>query len=124
VSIEGDRGTAVAHAGWRGLQRGVVAAVIGEMVESGMHPLRAAIGPSIGPCCFEVGAEVLGEFPAEFHRETTWQTPSLDLRAVAAGQLGGLDVWNADVCTRCGSDFFSHRRDGTSHRMAAVAWTS
>ncbi len=123
VIIEGDDGAAVAHAGWRGLERGVVATALAEMVASGMQPRRAAIGPSIGPCCFEVGAEVLREFPVEFHSQTSWRTPSLDLRAVAARQLGGLEVWNADLCTRCESGYFSHRRDGTSHRMAALTWT-
>jgi hypothetical protein len=58
---------AAAHAGWRGLAAGVATAVVGAMVrefDSDPHDLVAAIGPSIGPCCYEVGADVRDRFRA------------------------------------------------------------
>ena len=48
---------AVLHAGWRGLLAGIVAAGVDAL---GAGPIAAAVGPSIGPCCYEVGAEVAG----------------------------------------------------------------
>ncbi len=50
---------AVLHAGWRGLLAGVVAAGVEAL---GPGPLAAAVGPSIGPCCYEVGPEVAEPF--------------------------------------------------------------
>jgi YfiH family protein len=58
---------AAAHAGWRGLAANVPAAVVGAMVRecgSRAADLVVAIGPSIGPCCYEVGADVREQFEA------------------------------------------------------------
>lgn len=57
------------HAGWRGTVKRIVENGIGRMrLEFGSRPqdLVAAIGPSIGPCCFEIGEEVLSEFESQF----------------------------------------------------------
>src|SRR5262245_542882 len=56
------------HAGWRGTVGGVGPAVIARMRELGADAatIRVALGPSIGPCCFEVGPEVVAEFRAAF----------------------------------------------------------
>src|SRR4029078_2432624 len=51
---------AVLHAGWRGLLEGIVAAGVQAL---GDGTLTAAIGPGIGPCCYEVGGEVAAPVP-------------------------------------------------------------
>jgi len=123
---------AVAHAGWRGLVEGVVGNTVAAMREDfGSEPasLLAAVGPCIGPCCFEVGAEVAERFPSEAlaPRETGGK-PHVDLPAAAARHLreAGLFVENITVageCTSCLPDlYFSHRRDnGRTGRIAAFA---
>jgi hypothetical protein len=120
VIIEGERSVAVVHAGWRGMAEGVVAAAVTAMRDRGDRPVRSAIGPSIGPCCYEVGAEVLRAIP--HHGTTTWGTPSVDLWAAAEAQLADIAVWRADVCTFTDTTYRSHRRDGTTLRQVSVTW--
>lgn len=114
-----------AHAGWRGTVNGVAGNVIARMVESGAkaEDIRVALGPSIGPCCFEVGPEVVAEF-----RAALGELPGLvvagpkkhhiDLRVASRAMLerAGVAPENIDdrpPCTRCEGDrFFSYRRDG------------
>ena len=84
----------------------------------------AAVGPGIGPCCFEVGEEVLAEFE---DIEGVAEGRMLDLPAVAKALLerAGVDqVETAGLCTFCNPDlFFSHRRDGeVTGRQAGIAW--
>ncbi len=120
--IEGEGGVAVVHAGWRGMAGGIASRAVERMTEAAMAPARAFVGPMIGSCCFEVGPEVMSQFDPSTHRSTTWGTTSVDLAEAARHQLAGLDVWRAETCTRCGDDAYSHRRDGTSRRMATIAW--
>jgi len=120
VVIEGEGIVGVAHAGWRGLAAGVVALLRESMEASGRGLLRGAIGPSIGACCYQVGEEVLERFPG-FEAATTGGAPSIDLRAAAVAQLDGMEIEIIDLCTYHQGQF-SHRRDGTSDRLAAVAW--
>lgn len=121
VVLHGPGVVAAAHAGWRGLVAGVLESTIEAM---GAVATSAVVGPSIGPCCYEVGPEVVEA--VGFASTTTWGTTSVDLRAAAAARLGraapGLAVLVDDRCTRCGPGLHSHRRDGTSHRLAAVGW--
>ena len=121
VVLEADRGVGVAHAGWRGVAAGVVENLRAAMEGAGWNLLRAAIGPGIGSCCFEVGPEVAARFP-DNTSATTWGTVSVDLPAAVVSRLGGLKVWQAQACTRCNDDFFSHRRNATAARMAGIAW--
>ena len=124
IAILADRSVGVVHAGWRGLAAGVVANLLSRMVELGHTPLAAAIGPSIGPCCFEVGGEVAERFP-EDTGETTWGTPSVNLWTAAERRLSDIaDVWSVGQCTMCADDFYSHRRDATPDRLATVAWAA
>jgi hypothetical protein len=121
VVIEGPGGVGLAHMGWRGAAAGVVPALRAAMEAAGLAPVRAAIGPGIGPCCYEVGPEVLRALEA-FRATTRRGTAGVDLAAAAAAGLGGLDVWRAAACTSCGAGFHSFRRDGTMERQVAVAW--
>jgi YfiH family protein len=123
VAIEGSGGVGVAHAGWRGVVAGVVTQLRTTMVSLGWEPVQAAVGPGIGPCCFEIGPEVEGQFPG-YLSTTTWGTASVDLPAAVEAQLAGLDVWQARTCTHCSDGFFSHRRDGTPARSAGIVWVA
>jgi YfiH family protein len=121
VVLHAESAVGVAHAGWRGVRAGVVSNVIAAMTASGHYPQRAAMGPGIRPCCFEVGPEVAGEFGG-FVTETSWGTTSVDLAAALRAQLGDIEQWDAAVCTLHEDGSFSHRRDQTPARMAAVGW--
>lgn len=123
VALEADSGIGIAHAGWRGVATGVIGRLREAMEAAGLRVRRAAIGPGIGPCCFEVGDAVGGRFP-DRGALTRWGSPSVDLWAAAEDQLQGLEVWNALRCTRDDPDFFSYRRDGTSLRAAGIVWMS
>jgi len=111
----------VLHAGWRGLLAGIAeagtAAADGETV--------AAIGPGIGPCCYEVGEEVAGPFRARFGDDVA-PDGHLDLPLAAARALEFSGVKRVDRvggCTACDPDtYFSHRRDrGVTGRQGIVA---
>jgi YfiH family protein len=121
VVIEADGAVGVAHAGWRGAAAGVVAALRRTLEESGAVPLRAAVGPGIGPCCYEVGPEVAARF-ADHGAATSRGAPSVDLAAAIVADLAGLEVWTSGVCTHCDPAYHSHRRDGTDDRQIALAW--
>ena len=122
VVLDGGVVVGVAHAGWRGLANGVVSALREAMADAGAAAVRAVIGPAIGPCCYEVGPEVLDPL-ADFAATTTWGSPSVDLRSAAAAQLEGLPISHVRQCTHHEGGF-SHRRDQTAARQAAVAWMS
>ncbi|HEX2154361.1 MAG TPA: polyphenol oxidase family protein [Acidimicrobiia bacterium] len=110
----------VAHAGWRGLSAGILQSTMDLMERAGSSPVGAYIGPAIGPCCFEVGEEVVALFP-EDATATTWGSPSVDLVGAARRRLDPLPLTVAGRCTACGGGP-SHRATGTSVRMAAIGW--
>lgn len=123
---------AAAHAGWRGTVARVAQAAVRALVDSGSDPkdLLAALGPSIGPCCYEVGPEVEAAFGAAgagFFGAGTAERKQLDVAAANRAQLleSGVDAANLDhlnLCTRCREDlFFSYRREGAhAGRMISV----
>lgn len=125
----GDPGRAVAavHAGRGGVVAGVVGATIATLAPVDPRRVEAIIGPAIGGCCYEVEREladvVANEVPAARAR-TTWGTPSLDLPAAVASQLGAAGVGRitrTGGCTRCTpSRWFSHRRAPGEGRQAGV----
>lgn len=122
ASADGRRVAAV-HSGWRGTALRVVARAVERLLAEGERPstLRAAVGPCIQACCYEVGPELAERFVADFGSavvRTGGRRPHLDLSgAVRATLLGaGLLPEAVDVqaaCTACEpARFFSHRRDG------------
>jgi len=120
VALAGPGGVAMLHCGWRGLAAGIVARGAA-LVEA----TTAAIGPGIGPCCYEVGPEVTDAF-AELG-DGIAEGRMLDLAAVARRLLSraGVDrVESAGLCTFCEAElFYSHRRDrGVTGRMGNLAW--
>ena len=112
-------GVAVLHAGWRGLLAGVVAEGVGALGGRA----HAAIGPAIGPCCYEVGAEVAQPFAAAFG-EDVLHGRNLDLWTAAERALraaGVEEVERVDLCTSCNPElFFSHRRTGKPRGVQGV----
>jgi len=117
----GKPGLAVLHVGWRGLLGGIVEAGVEAL---GGGPLRAAIGPGIGACCFEVGEEVAEPFRARFGPDVLVDG-NLDLVAPTERALraaGAEAVGRVDLCTSCEEElFFSHRRDqGLTGRQGIV----
>jgi YfiH family protein len=117
------RRVAAAHAGWRGTAAGVARRAALALIESGSHPsdLEAALGPGIGPCCYEVGDELRAAFgPAgeAFFRAGPRGRPHLDVRAANRLQLeqAGLDparIHDVDECTACAPErYHSYRREG------------
>ncbi|MCC7370003.1 MAG: peptidoglycan editing factor PgeF [Chloroflexi bacterium] len=112
----------VAHAGWRGTAVDVAGTAVAAVRElaGNRDGIRAAIGPSIGPCCFEVGEEVVAAFPE--HPDTASigprGRPHVDLweinrRQLQAAGLAEDAIEVAQVCTRCDArTFFSHRALG------------
>ena len=115
------QGVVAIHAGWRGTR--------GRIVEKGWDVLRgrgdkatewvAAIGPSIGPCCYEVSEELAQEFESEFgwfgNGIAVPRSRILDLQGINACLLENLGLAQVDVlrhCTRCSVDpaFHSYRK--------------
>jgi YfiH family protein len=107
----GRPGLALLHAGRRGLLEGIVEAGVAALGGK----LAAAIGPGIGPCCYEVGDDIAADYRARFG-EAVLQGRNLDLWAAAERLLrdaGVESVERLDLCTACDPQrFFSHRRDG------------
>jgi YfiH family protein len=126
----------VAHAGWRGTVAGMAEATVRAFVENfGTQPsdLRVVIGPSIGPCCYEIGPEVIAAV-----QERLPTAPALLSRR--DGKAAYFDLWKANrdllvqagvlddhievsgLCTAHHADtFFSHRATGgATGRFAAV----
>jgi YfiH family protein len=124
LAREDRAGLAVLHAGWRGLLEGIVEA--GVAAVGGR--LRAAVGPAIGPCCYEVGPEVSEPFRRRFGPDVLTDR-MLDLRAAAERALrdAGITKFERfDICTSCSPElFFSHRRDeGVTGRQGVIGVVS
>ncbi len=125
---------AAVHAGWRGtVGRAADAGVHALAREAGTRPegLVAAVGPSIGPCCYEVSPDVALRFRAAFGDAVVIEGPPLRLDLWAANvavlRAAGVAAERIEVlgrCTACERDlFFSHRRDAgrTGRQMAFIA---
>jgi YfiH family protein len=120
VALAAPGRVAMLHCGWRGLAAGIVERVAASFDE---RP-AAAIGPGIGPCCYEVGDEVRERFR---NVDGAARGRMLHLRAVVRAKLRSAGVTVAedvDLCTSCLPDlFFSHRRDGgVTGRQCGLVW--
>lgn len=110
-------GVAAVHAGWRGtaadIVRGAVAALC---AATGTVPadMRAAVGPSIRGCCYEVGDDVVQAVAAVTPGRAWVVGRNVDLAAANQAILDSLGVRSEVVggCTRCNAAYWSHRRDG------------
>lgn len=122
------RAAGLAHAGWRGTKAGVVAHAVEALVaEYGCRPgdLVAGIGPGVCGSCYEVGAEVAGEFPEEVVRPGRQGRFLLDLaeanrRQLLAAGVGRESIHDVGICTMEHPELPSHRRDGDGARFACI----
>jgi hypothetical protein len=109
---------AAIHCGWRGTVAHIVDNAVARMCQLGANPanIRAAIGPCIGPECFEVGEEVASQFPASTLLRS-YAKPHVDLGKAVALQLTALGVPAEAIpaplaCSVCDPRFHSVRREG------------
>lgn len=118
------------HAGWRGAVHGIVVKSVRTMVErfgAGLPSLHVAIGPSAGPCCYEVDTPVMNQLASDVPDDSTILkrtgpgTGRLDLKKLIRWQAVSLGlaeehIHTVDLCTICRPDlFFSYRREGKVH---------
>jgi YfiH family protein len=121
----------IAHAGWRGLNSGIIENTVHEM---GVAPgeLLAYLGPAIGPDAFEVGNNVHDAFlaaePAAAeafrpYRESKWLADLFMLARRRLARCGVQRVFGGGLCTHDNpARFYSYRRDKVTGRMAALIW--
>jgi len=127
------RAIGVAHAGWRGTVAKIVAKTVRAMRDAygtKMKDVRACIAPSIGPCCYEIGENVINQVRAGFHRADDllvkqngsthldlWQANAQQLR-----ELGVEQIEIAEICTADHTDdFYSWRKENkNTGRFGAI----
>ena len=112
----GHRAVAAVHAGWRGTVSGIArraVAALGAQFGSCAGDLHAGLGPAVGKCCYEVGAEVAAQFGVDGRAH-------IDLaeavrRQLEAAGVGQRRIYASGLCTKCGpGEFHSFRRDGAA----------
>jgi len=124
---------AVAHAGWKGLLKGVIEQAVGRF-DADRKDLSVWLGPAIGPKQFEIGAEVVTAFKDEAGdddishafvklSEEKWLADIYELARFRLKRLGINNVTGGDLCTVTDSQmFYSYRKDGITGRMASLIW--
>jgi len=126
---------AAVHAGWRSTVKKIVQKAVNRMHEefrSDPSRLVAAIGPAIGPECYEVDEPVMGPVQAAFSfwREVAaprgsdrWSLDLVRANQIELMQIGldGKNIHTAGMCTSCRKDlFYSYRSEGRTGRMLSV----
>jgi YfiH family protein len=128
VLLTGAGTLGVAHAGWRGLEAGVLEATAAAMAALGGAPERAVLGPCIRARCYEFGGPDLDRVAARYgpgvRATTAWGTPALDVAAgiAEACRRLGIDLEDLGSCTACSPNHWSHRARAEPGRQALVAW--
>jgi len=139
IALVGEHTVGVVHAGWAGLEAGVIERAVEALRSLDAQKLdqrsgtgralqvRAVLGPCIHPAHYEFGAADLARLVARFGPHvagvTEWGTPALDLPAAVMRELARVGVHetvDVDVCTAESPHHFSHRRDGITGRQAVV----
>ena len=119
---------ALAHAGWRGTAKEIGRKLVFRLINDyriDVKTIQVGIAPSVGSCCYCVDEEVAKQFPEKALKNATHGKYFLDLTEANKLQLieSGIEPANifcANVCTCCESEFFSYRREGEkAGRMAA-----
>ena len=123
---------AAVHAGWRGLQAGIIERAVAQLAPDG-EPLSAWLGPAISQSCYQVGRDVyqafVGSDPAAaagFEPDGTPEHWHLSLTGLAGQRLeraGVTDVSGGEQCTASDpSRFYSYRYEGQTGRFASLVW--
>ncbi len=135
----GARVVAALHAGWRGTLKGIVPRAVKKLKEHfGVDPKKvfAALGPAIGPCCYEVGLEIGESMVGRWGKagSAAWHARGkkgfLDLRLLNTLLLEQLGVPRRHIelvgpCTACREDSFaSYRREGkeAGRQLSLIGW--
>jgi YfiH family protein len=121
---------AAVHAGWKGVEAGVIEAAVDAMRTLGARDLSAWLGPCIHAECYEFGEDDLDNLTARYGPALRSRTAdgerALDLPMAVAAALGRAGValaGAADACTACdGSRFYSHRARRDEERHALAMW--
>lgn len=115
LADERNRAVAAVHAGWRGTAAHIAQAALRALAERyGTRPedVYAAIGPGIGPCCYEVGPEVAAEFGLPRNGPVKLDLARINRRQLTEAGVAPGRVAVAGLCTRCREgEFHSFRRD-------------
>ena len=123
---------AAVHAGWRGTAKGISKACVAAIESAtgvGPSELSAAIGPSIGPCCYEVSEEVIRGVCSHVEESAVVSINNrggrnIDLALANELQLREIGVVRVDclkICTMCGGEHYSYRGDkGMTGRQVSV----
>jgi YfiH family protein len=117
MSHQSGKTVAAIHAGWKGTRARILRNLWDKLKTAGENPGEwvASIGPSIGPCCYEVSEELSQDFKTEFGTKTVFGR-ILDLPGINALELKEIGLPQVEIirkCTRCSSFplFHSHRRE-------------
>lgn len=123
------------HAGWRGLDNGIIKNTIDKLSKFKTSEMIAFIGPAINQECFEIGADVKESFISKNPNDDNFFTLSkndnkfmANLRGIAEQRLSELgllssNIFNSSICTKCLSDwFFSYRKNPKTGRFATLIW--
>lgn len=118
------------HAGWKGLEAGVIEATVDALRAGRDDDVVAVLGPCIHPCCYEFGtgdlSRLVGRYGPALAGRTTGGEPALDMPAAVAAALaarGVATVHRLGGCTGCGGDrWFSHRVRGERGRQVLAIW--
>jgi YfiH family protein len=129
------RAAAAIHVGWKGTSRDLPGKTVRTMIDrfnTQPETLRAAVGPSIGPCCYEVDDRVYVAFSHRHDRWSRWaqvvssgswmlNLPQANIDLLVESGVLQENIELLDICTHCERDlFYSHRRDnGTTGRQIA-----
>ena len=122
-----------AHAGWKGIEAGVLQATVAALRRDPSTPLTAVLGPCIHPCCYEFGAadldRLVDRYGAAVRGTTRTGRPALDVPAAVRAALAEVDVELTELpdgesgCTGCDGDrWFSHRVRGERGRQVMAVW--
>lgn len=118
----------LAHAGWRGMDAGVLEATVAAMRHRGAAQITAYVGPCIHQECYEFSVDELDRLSQKFGRtvvgKTAWGTPALDVPAALSVVLERLEVtsdFSQCVCTACDEGWYSHRARQDQGRQVAYA---
>jgi YfiH family protein len=127
VALASPGGVAVVHAGWPGLELGVLGAAVDALRAVAPGPVAAWLGPCVHPGRYEFGPDLLDRLVdrlgPEVAAKTDAGTPALDIPTavrISLARAGVDDLTDVDVCTSMSPDHFSHRRDGMTGRQAVV----
>lgn len=108
----------ILHCGWRSIIKGIA-----EKAKLSMGNYRYCFGACIGPCCYDIGKDVVEQFTKKYPQAVKYRNKKyfLDLKKAVAAELGvQCLVGSLDYCTKCNPDHFYSYRRGDKQRNYAV----